>query len=261
MGNNLVAPLQGEIVGGFCVDNHDTVIHEDMIRISRQDTSTEITIACVIPPVGSVSLENTCAGLKRLINNKNSNPQRQFLSRESRLAYSLSESDSKKVLAVTYVLDYFGDLVLEEISVSSAKVTFRTYEEYDSTQDCDDGISDLIKVAKTKPGFHGFLKNDLHESLRKDSTSKVMIRLAMMLFNSTCRNAARKVGVPFIRPPNLDYGREYFEIGSGHSIFNCTLRNLTAFINASNLESYFVGAPVVYTEKFLRECLPQSLLK
>lgn len=261
MNSHHLAPVEGEPILGTCIDADNTKAHEDMFRITKDKGGTlQLDIAVVIPPLKIVPLDKLQASLNDLLVNESRQP-RFFLNLETRTRYGFNSTFPRRALVVTYVIDSYGEILLEEVLISQAVgKMMRPYTEYNNSHDSSEILSDLRRVLKTKPGIVSYVEEILANNRpNSDSPGYQTTFITTQLFNSTCRMSARSIGVntPFIRRPHRILGDHDFLLNDGLAKFNSPLRDPCALINTSNLVSYCEGEETrPFTEEFLRERIP-----
>lgn len=260
MSNYLIAPVSGALRGGLCIDEPNTQVREDFIRITRTYRKTQIDIGCIAPPLEKVTKEEVLFGLKKELQSTSESPLVEFIQRNVRRQLGLHETDSKEVLVVTYMYDKYLGFTYEGLSLTSAKIFIRTYDEFSLQPSCLDGIEVLTNILEAK-GQKRFLER-LIENTASDKKRKAdyLVMLAMVLFNISCREFARKYNTTFFERPQSDYGRAYFRKRRKYSTFNRVLRDSTAFVNTANFISCLKGEPQPYSEEFLKSNLPHGTI-
>lgn len=260
MSSYLIAPVYGALRGGLCIDEPNTQVREDFIRITRTYRKTQIDIGCIVPPLQKVTKGEVLFGLKKELQSTSESPLVEFIQRDLRRRLGLTENESRDVLVVTYVYDKYLGFTYEGFSLTSAKIFIRTYDDFSLQPSCLDGIEVLTNILEAK-GQRKFLER-LIENTAADGKRRAdyLVMFAMVLFNLSCREAARKRHVTFFERPQSDYGRAYFKKYRRYSTFNRVLRDSTAFINTANFVSCFKGEPEPYSEEYLKNNLPQGTI-
>lgn len=260
MSRYLIAPVYGVLRGGLCIDEPNTQVREDFIRITCTYRKTQIDIGCIAPPLQKVTKDEVLFGLKKELHSTSESPLVDFIQRDLRRQLGLSESESRDVLVATYVYDKYLGLIYEGFSLTSAKIFIRTYDEFSQQASCLDGIEVLTNILEAK-GQRKFLErlidNTVSDEKRK---ADYLIMFAMVLFNISCREVARKYLTTFFERPQVDYGRAYFKKYRRYSTFNRVLRDSTAFVNTANFISCLKGEPEPYSEEYLKNNLPQGTI-
>lgn len=261
MDDHHLAPVEGEIIQGICVDADNTKAHEDMFRITKDSEGTlQLDIAVVVPPLKIVSLDKLQASLNDLLVNESRQP-RLFLNLETRTRHGFNSTFPRMALVATYVIDSYGERLLEEVMLSQAVgKTMISYTEYNDSPNASEILSYLWRVLRIKPGVASYVEEILANN-RPDSDSPgyQTTFITTQLFNLACRMSAKKTGVatPYIRRPHKIRGDNYFLLNDGLAKFNSPLRDPCALINISNLVSHCEGEIIPpFTEEFLRERIP-----
>jgi hypothetical protein len=258
MSKYLIAPVNGALRGGLCIDEPNTQVREDFIRITRTYRRTQIDIGCIAPPLQKISKDEVLLGLKKELQSTSESPLVEFIQRDLRRQLGLSENEPREVLVATYVCDKYLGLIYDGFSLTTAKIFIRTYDEFSQQPSCLDGIEVLTNILEAK-GQRKFLER-LIENTAADGKRKAdyLVMFAMVLFNLSCREVARKCHTTFFERPQADYGRAYFKKYRRYSTFNRVLRDSTAFVNTANFISCIKGEPEPYSEEYLKNNLPHG---
>ncbi len=239
------------------VDKLGTVVHEDALGIVQEGDITRITIGAVIPP-----REIPEKLLIQVLNDELLQVSKKpvtFLNLSERLKYSFNTTHPRKSLIATYEINGRDELILEDLSVSEITVAPVTMEDYGNSAECMDTINNVLRVLWNKPNLHYFGRIWQQRSYDESwGPAHYMINMALQLFNNTCRDAAKKECLFFMERPN-PY-TPYFKTYGEQAVFNRTLRDVTAYINASNMASFLLDEPCVYGQQFLIENLPPGSL-
>jgi hypothetical protein len=261
MSDLLIASLE-DVIQGICVDERKTKAHEDMIRFTHKDGLTQVDIACLSPPQWYVPEGTILDALYNELGAQDDSDLSQFLTKESKIQFSLDEKEPRRVLVASYVLNEQGKLILEELSTTSAIATMCNYEDYSTKAECLEQIEYLLNILREKPELSRMIEHWEKKSFKKNnSNADYLIAMSINLFNYTCRDASIRKKVTFIERPRPSIGKFYFTKWGDFAVFNRPLRDPTAFLNAANLASYLENRRPVYTLRFLRENLPEGALK
>lgn len=256
MSDYLFLPLQGEIIRGICVDPEGTNIREDLIRVEVKNNKVQIDIACLVPPVRNISLEELHASLELQRTNVQYHPKQRFfpfISLPHRRHLSFNESSPRTALIATYVLNEYGKRSVEELSVSEATATLWSYDEFHRSSESQMVVWALKRLMYTYDELSEYINNGLKMYPRSNGNLGFQTSfISTALFNHTCREAVKKEGIPFIAPLPL---QKSFFLNDGSPKFNCCLRDPHAYINASNLMAYFSEKELFFTEEYLKKTL------
>jgi hypothetical protein len=254
---HLLAPVENTTIIGMCIDADNTRSHEDLLRITELDGLTQIDIAVVVPPIKVVSLEKLGLALNHLITSDN-RQHLYFLDTESRVRYGFNSDYPRAALVATYTIDDTGELIFSELVLSQAIGNMISFSEYANSSDHKHILSELKKVLKTKPGIEFHVKELIRKNAPKSYDPGYQTTLiATQLFNLTCRDAANRENIPYIRRPNLKKDDPYFLMNEGMAKYSGCLRDPTALVNASNMVSLLSRDPTLpFTRDYLLKNYP-----
>jgi hypothetical protein len=257
MDTHHISPVENTTITGMCIDADNTKSHEDLLRITKQDDTTQIDIAVVIPPIKIVGIEKLHSSLNYLITSSEKQ-QLFFLDLASRIRYGFNDTFPRTALVATYIIDTRGELIFEELMLSQAIGIMRSFSQYASSSDNKQIIFDLKKVLTTKPGVESHVRDLIRKNIPKSYDPGYQTTLmATQLFNLTCRNAANSENIPFIRRPALRHGDPFFVMNEGAGKYSGCLRDPTAFVNASNMVGFLSGDIILpFSREYLMANLP-----
>ncbi len=256
MSEYLMSPHNGEIIKGFCVDLDGTHVREDMLRISEVPGRTQIDIACLIPPVRNISVDKLHLSLGQQLTNKKFNASIRFypfISLPQKRHFGFDSTSPRQALVATYVIDDDGELLVEELTVSEAVGEMLYFSEFDLLPIAPKIVNILKRLVATNDEVSSLVREGLqryyfyNRGLGFQTTF-----MCSTLFNHTCRDAALREKIPFI---SKQYDETRFHLNSGKPKFNCCLRDPHAYVNASNLASYFLDKEFFFSEEYIQKTI------
>lgn len=257
MSDYLIPLVEGEILKGTCIDGDNTSVHEDMIRITKNESRIQIDIASLAPPsLTPVLIEKLELSLKQQLETpwKKTLP---FFDWHSRRDLGFNSKYSQLALIGTYVLTKYGELLSEDLSMSRAIGEMVYYSEYDVSKEAEEILSHLKILLKSQPGLLSSVEKGLQKKLPKSrSLGFQTTYIANEIFNKTCRNSARMIGSPFIQKSFSEYEDREYSLGGEWAKFTSPLRKPESFINATNLKNHFQKTRMRFPESRIRNIIP-----
>ena len=176
-----------EIVHGLCIDDIGTRVCEDMVRVTTNDRGdTQVDIAVVVPPIEKVNTSLLFASLKDLMVSKEKSNMLPFLDFQTKINSGFSETKPREVFLVTYVVNTYGELLLEELTLSQAICSMINYKEYEAWRGNYEIVNALTLVLGTKPEIGRHVARRLRESFPLSASCGYLTTLMISsLFNST----------------------------------------------------------------------------
>lgn len=257
MSDYLILPVEGKIIRGNCIDGDGTNVREDMVRISYRGNLTQIDIACLVPPVRNISIDELHASLMQQLSNtlyRTDQKFKPFISLPQKKILSFNDSSPRQALVATYIINGRNEILVEELSISEAVGELIYFSEFDQLSVGQEIVEVLKRLIHTDKEMITVVQEGSQryyfESLKFGFQTTFM---CSTLFNRMCRNASKGKGVPYI---SKQYGEHRFNLNSGNPKFNCCLRDPHAYVNASNLMSYFSNKELFFSNEYLQKTLP-----
>jgi hypothetical protein len=256
MSEYLMPPHKGELINGFCVDLDGTNIREDMLRISEGGGRTQIDIACLIPPVRNVSIDKLHLSLDQQLTNKKFHEGIRFypfISLAQKRHLGFDSTSPRQALVVTYVIDDTNELLVEELSVSEAVGEMLYFSEFDLLPIATKVVEILRRLVATNEEVSTLVREGLQRYyVYNRGLGFQTTFMCSTLFNHTCRDAALREKIPFI---SKQYDETRFHLNTGKPKFNGCLRDPHAYVNASNLASYFSEKEIFFSEEYIQKTI------